>query len=137
MNAPVPSLNRPQAATDRNARIGLAFGLLAYALWGVLPIYFKALPGVPAIDIVADLVSWWRPCRGVCVAVTRGWSQIAEGLRDRRTLSLLLGTSGLIAVNWLIYVYAVTSGHILAGSLGYYLNPLMNIMLGRFILKER
>ena len=137
MNAPSPSLNEPLAAADRNARIGLAFGLLAYALWGVLPVYFKSLTGVPAIDIVAHRIVWSLLFLAVLVAVTRGWSQISEGLRDRRTLHLLLITSALIAINWLLYVYAVTSGHILAGSLGYYLNPLMNIMLGRFILKER
>src|SRR5687767_5864826 len=120
MNAPAPSLKRPLTAADRNARIGLAFGLLAYALWGVLPIYFKALPGVPAIDIVAHRIVWSLPFLALLVAVTRGSGQIVEGLRDRRTLMLLLATSALIAVNWLIYVYAVTSGHILAGSLGYY-----------------
>ena len=58
MNAPAPSLDQPLAAADRTARIGLAFGLLAYALWGVLPIYFKALAGVPAIDIVAHRIVW-------------------------------------------------------------------------------
>ena len=137
MNSPSPPLDRPLAAADRTARIGLAFGLLAYALWGVLPIYFKALAEVPAIDIVAHRIVWSLLFLCVLVAVTRGWNQIAGGLRDRRTLSLLLVTSALIAVNWLLYVYAVTSGHILAGSLGYYLNPLMNIVLGRFILKER
>ena len=136
MNAPAPSLKRPLTAADRTARAGLAFGLLAYALWGVLPIYFKALPGVPAIDIVAHRIVWSLPFLALLVAITRGWGQITEGLRDRRTLGLLLATSALIAVNWLIYVYAVTSGHILAGSLGYYLNPLMNIMMGRFLLKE-
>lgn len=135
MNAPIPPLKQTLEA-DRSARVGLAFGLLAYAVWGVLPIYFKALPGVPAIDIVAHRIIWSLPFLAALVAVTRGWGQISVGLRDRRTLSLLLGTSVLIAINWLIYVYAVTSGHILAGSLGYYLNPLMNIMLGRFILKE-
>ena len=110
---------------------------MAYALWGVLPIYFKALAGVPAIDIVAHRIVWSLLFLAFLVAVTRGWSQVSEGLRDRHTLRLLLVTSALIAINWLLYVYAVTSGHILAGSLGYYLNPLMNIMLGRFILKER
>ena len=136
MNAPSPSLNTPLEA-DRTARIGLAFGLLAYALWGVLPIYFKALPGVPSIDIVAHRILWSLPFLAVLVAVTRGWAQIAEGLRNRRTVRLLVASSALIAINWLLYVYAVTSDHILAGSLGYYLNPLMNIMLGRFILKEQ
>jgi chloramphenicol-sensitive protein RarD len=136
MNAPSPALDRPLAAADRTARIGLAFGLLAYALWGVLPIYFKALAGVPAIDIVAHRIVWSLLVLAALLGLTRGWNQVSTALRDRRTLRLLTLTALLIGVNWLLYVYAINSGHILAGSLGYYLNPLANILLGRFILKE-
>lgn len=119
------------------ARAGLVFGLLAYGLWGVLPIYFKQLAGVSPLDIVAHRIVWSLLFLAALLAVMRGWGQVRTAIRDRKTLVLLLATSVLIAVNWLLYVYAVTSGHILAGSLGYYLNPLMNIVLGRFILKER
>lgn len=126
----------PRPSDDRD-RAGLIFGLLAYGLWGVLPIYFKQLAAVSAIDIVAHRVVWSLFFLAVLLAVIRGWGQVLTALRDRKTLVLLLATSVLIAINWLIYVYAVTSGHILAGSLGYYLNPLMNIVLGRFILMER
>ena len=127
---------QPSAAGDR-ARAGLVFGLFAYGLWGVLPIYFKWLDGISPIDIVAHRVIWSLLFLAALVVATRGWSQIRTALRDRRTIALLLATSVLIAINWLLYVYAVVSGHILAGSLGYYLNPLMNIVLGRFILHER
>lgn len=127
----------PQSAADDRAKAGLAFGLLAYALWGVLPIYFKQLAAVSALDIVAHRIVWSLLFLALLLALTRGWNQVGTALRDRRTLVLLVATSVLIAINWLLYVYAVTSGHILAGSLGYYLNPLMNILLGRFILKER
>ena len=127
----------PQSAADDQARAGLLFGLLAYGLWGVLPIYFKQLAEVSPLDIVAHRIVWSLLFLAVLVAVTRSWSQVRRGIRDRRTMGLLLATSVLIAINWLLYVYAVVSGHILAGSLGYYLNPLMNILLGRFILKER
>lgn len=133
-------MNRVQApaeTADNHAKAGLAFGLFAYGLWGVLPVYFKQLAAVSPLDIVAHRVVWSLLFLGVLLAATGGWSQVRAGLRDRRTLFLLLTTSVLIAVNWLLYVYAVTSGHILAGSLGYYLNPLMNIVLGRFILTER
>jgi len=126
----------PRAGSDP-ARAGLIFGLLAYGFWGVLPIYFKQLSGVSPLDIVAHRIVWSLLFLMILLAATRGWKQVQEGIRDRRTMGLLLSTSLLIAVNWLLYVYAVTSGHILAGSLGYYLNPLMNILLGRFILKER
>ena len=124
-------------ASDRMARAGLAYGLLAYGLWGVLPIYFKQLASVSALDIVAHRIVWSLLFLAALLAITRGWGQVRTALRHRQTVYLLLATSVLIGVNWLLYVYAVTSGHILAGSLGYYLNPLMNIVLGRFILKER
>ena len=130
--APAP----PRAAVDP-ARAGLIFGLLAYGLWGVLPVYFKQLAAVSPIDIVAHRILWSLLFLFLLLAATRGWNQVRAGIRDRRTMGLLLATSLLIAINWLLYVYAVTSGHILAGSLGYYLNPLMNILLGRFILQER
>jgi chloramphenicol-sensitive protein RarD len=127
----------PPSAASEQARTGLVYGLFAYALWGILPIYFKLLADVSAIDIVAHRIAWSLLFLAVLLAVTRGWTQVRAGLKDRRTVMLLLSSAALIAVNWLLYVYAVTSGHILAGSLGYYLNPLMNILLGRFILKER
>jgi len=122
---------------DDRARAGLAFGLLAYLFWGILPIYFKQLAAVSALDIVAHRIIWSLVFLGLLLAVTGGWKQVRTGIKDRRTVVLLLTTSVLIAANWLLYVFAVTSGHILAGSLGYYLNPLMNIVLGRLILKER
>ena len=125
----------PQA--DRDMRRGFAFGVAAYGLWGILPIYFKAIAAVAAVDIVAHRVLWSLPFLALLLFVSRGWGEVAQAIRRRRTLLLLLVTAVLIAINWLLYVYAVTSGHILAGSLGYYLNPLVNVLLGRFILKER
>ena len=127
----------PTRAAVDPARAGLVYGLLAYGLWGVLPIYFKLIAEVSAIDIVAHRIAWSLLFLGVLLAITKGWAQVRTGLKDRRTVLLLLSSAALIAINWLLYVYAVTGGHILAGSLGYYLNPLMNILLGRFILKER
>lgn len=113
------------------------FGVAAYALWGVLPIYFKALTGVSPIDIVAHRIVWSLLFLGLLLLATRGWGEVRQAVRSRGTLLLLVTTAVLIAINWLLYVYAVTSGQILAGSLGYYLNPLANVLLGRFILKER
>lgn len=117
-------------------RSGLAFGIGAYGLWGLLPIYFKLLQAVPSVAIVAHRIVWSLLALGLLVGVARGWGEIRSALRHRPTLKLLVTTSVLIAINWLVYVYAVNSGHILAGSLGYYLNPLANILLGYFVLKE-
>jgi chloramphenicol-sensitive protein RarD len=118
-------------------RTGFVLGLLAYALWGVLPIYFKMLSGVPAFDIVAHRVLWSLPFLALLIALSRGWPKLTEAVLQRRTVAILFLTALLIGGNWLLYVYSVTSGHILAASFGYYLNPLANVLLGRFVLKER
>lgn len=113
------------------------FGLLAYALWGVLPLYFKAIAAVPAFDIVAHRILWSLPFLALLIALSRGWPKVRQAISQPRTMATLTVTALLIGGNWLLYVYAVTSGHILAASFGYYLNPLANVLLGRFILHER
>ena len=125
-----------EAAAHR-ARAGLLYGLAAYGLWGVMPIYFKWLKAVPSIDIVAHRIIWSLVALAILATLAGAWDQVRTAIRHRRTLAILLVTAVLIGTNWLLYVYAINSGHILAGSLGYYLNPLANILLGRFILKER
>lgn len=118
-------------------RRGFWFGVGAYGLWGVLPIYFKAIDGVGSIDIVAHRVLWSIPFLLLLLFTLGGASELGRVLRKPRTIGLLAVTAVLIATNWLLYVYAVVSGHILAGSLGYYLNPLVNVLMGRLILKEK
>jgi chloramphenicol-sensitive protein RarD len=120
-----------------HSRTGLALGLLAYALWGVLPLYFKAIAAVPPFDIVAHRVLWSLPLLVLLITLSRSWPKLLSAIDDRRTLAILLATAALIAGNWLLYVYAVNSGHLLAASFGYYLNPLANVLLGRFVLKEK
>ena len=129
MNAVSPRPNRAD-------RVGFLLGIGAYATWGVLPIYFKLVRAIPPVTIVAQRLVWSFVVLIVLVSLTRGWAAIRAALANRRTLAILAVTSGLIAINWLLYVYAVNNGHILAGSLGYYLNPIANILLGRFLLKE-
>ena len=135
-------MNAPQAAPSKSAehhasRRGFLFGVLAYALWGVLPLYFKALGQVPAVDIVAHRILWSLPFLASLIALANGWGAVRAVLRSPRTVAVLALTALVIGINWLLYVYAVTSGHILAASFGYYLNPLANVLLGRFVLRER
>jgi chloramphenicol-sensitive protein RarD len=137
MNAPATrSRNRPHAL-EPHARSGFLLGLAAYGLWGVLPIYFKLLAGIPPVDIVAHRILWSLPFLAILLAIGRGWTKVRAALSHGKTLSVLTLTALLIGGNWLLYVYAVTSGHILAASFGYYLNPLANVLLGRFVLHER
>ncbi|MFL6734407.1 MAG: EamA family transporter RarD [Sphingomicrobium sp.] len=117
-------------------RTGFIFGIAAYGCWGFLPVYFKQIPDVPAVDVVAHRVIWSIPLLLALLAFTSKLGELADSIRQKRLLGLLALTAVLIAVNWLLYIYAITHGHILAGSLGYYLNPLMNVLLGRFVLKE-
>ena len=137
MNAPEhPGTARLEEA-HRHSRRGFVFGTAAYALWGFLPIYFHLLKGVGSVDIVAHRVLWSLPFLALLIVLGKGWDKIRAALAHPRTLGILTFTALLIAGNWLLYVYAVTSGHILASSFGYYLNPLANVLLGRFILRER
>jgi chloramphenicol-sensitive protein RarD len=103
----------------------------------VLPIYFKQLTSIPSTDIVIHRILWSLPLLALLLTLTGHWRQVRSAVQDRKTLGLLIVTAVLIAGNWLLYVYAVNSGRILAGSLGYYLNPLANVLLGWLILKEK
>ena len=116
---------------------GFFYGLGAYFLWGVMPIYFKLIPSVSAFAIVAHRIVWSLPFLAVLILVSRGASKFAPILRNPRTLGVLLVSAVLIGVNWVLYTWSVVSGHILAASFGYYLNPLANVLLGRFVLGER
>src|SRR3954454_23580968 len=137
MNAPespkVAAARMPHQATRR----GFAFGVAAYGLWGVLPIYFKLLETLPAFDIVAHRVVWSIPFLAVLLTVAGGWGEVRAAAANRKTLGTLTLTALLIGGNWLLYVYAVNSGPLLAASFGYYLNPLANVLLGRFVLHEK
>lgn len=112
-------------------------GLGAYILWGVLPLYFKALVNVGATQIVAHRILWSILFLGLLATFWRKWPRIRAALASRRIALTLLLTAILIGINWLVYIYAVVSGHVLEGSLGYYLNPLVNVLLGVFLLKEK
>lgn len=133
MNAP----ESPKAAAARkHGSGGFLLGLTAYGLWGILPIYFNALRAIPPVDIVAHRVLWSLPFLALLITVSGGWKKVRAATTMPRTVGILFLTAILIGTNWLLYVYAVTSGHILAASFGYYLNPLANVLLGRFVLRE-
>lgn len=119
------------------ARAGLLYGLGAYAIWGVLPLYFKLLAEASATEIVAHRIVWSLVFLAALATLWRRWGAIRAAFLSKRVMAALLLTSALIAANWLIYIWAVINGHVLEGSLGYYLNPLVNVLLGVAILKER
>ena len=116
---------------------GLALGISAYALWGVLPLYLHLLKGVPALQVLAHRVLWSLLLLAVIVIVLRKGSAILAAGRQRRTLLLLVASAGLIAINWTVYIWSVQNDHVLEASLGYFINPLVNVALGVAILGER
>lgn len=137
MNATQARPRNAIAHFNNHPRAGFTLGLAAYGLWGVLPIYFEAIRAVPAVDIVAHRVLWSLPFLAVLVFLGGGWPKVSAAISRPKTVGMLVATAILIGTNWLLYVYAVTSGHILAASFGYYLNPLVNVLLGRFVLREK
>ncbi len=111
-------------------------GVSAYVLWGLLPLYLKLLKDVPALQVLSHRVVWSLLLLGVIVIALGRLRGIAAAARGR-TLLLLVASASLIAVNWLVYIWAVQHGHVLEASLGYFINPLVNVALGVAVLGER
>lgn len=118
-------------------RAGIIFGLTAYLIWGLMPLYFKLLQRVSPVEIVAHRIVWSVLLLGLLVTLWRRWPAIRAAATTGKVLATLLLTALLIAVNWLVYIYAIVSDHVLEGSLGYYLNPLVNVLFGVAFLKEK
>lgn len=118
-------------------RAGVAFALAAFLSWGFVPAYFKQLSDVPAVEVLAHRIVWSVLFLAAYIALRDSFAATRETLRDRRLLGGLALSGMLVAVNWLIFVWAVANDHILATSLGYFINPLMNVVLGMCFLGER
>jgi chloramphenicol-sensitive protein RarD len=131
-------LRRGTGSHDRaEQRKGLLFGLGAYGSWGLLPLYLKALAAASPVEILCHRVLWAQLF--LIAIVWRGGRlpELRAAFRPSRTLATLGLTTILIALNWLLYIWAIVSGHVLEASLGYYINPLVNVLLGVLVLKER
>jgi chloramphenicol-sensitive protein RarD len=109
----------------------------AFGLWGVLPLYWKQLEGIAATELIAHRVVWSLVLLMVLVRMRGRGPQFRAAVRDGRTVGLYALSAALIGGNWLLFVWAVNSGQILESSLGYFLNPLFNVALGFFLLRER
>lgn len=126
-----------RAGDASGVRLGLICGFAAYGLWGLFPIYIKELTAVPPLEIVAHRIVWSVPF-GALILSTRGqWREALAAFASLRVVGLLAIAALLIAINWLVYVWAVTNDHVLQASLGYYINPLVFIAAGVFILREK
>lgn len=136
--SPAALLYAPRMNDDRSrTRSGLLLGLGAYLLWGVLPIYFKAISHVSATEIVAHRVLWSLLFLAVLAFFAKRWRLAGAAVRNPKVIGILTLTAALIGTNWVVWIWAVVNGHVLEGSLGYYLNPLVNVLLGVALLGER
>jgi chloramphenicol-sensitive protein RarD len=118
-------------------RTGITAGLAAYAVWGVFPLYFPLLEPAGGVEIVAHRVVWSLAFVALLLTVLRRWAQVLAVLRDRRSVLVLGAAAVLIAANWLVFVYGVNSGHVVETSLGYFINPLVSVLLGVVFFAER
>lgn len=117
-------------------RRALAAGLSGYLIWGVSPLFFQAIGFAGALEIVLHRVVWAVPLLLIALMISGKVRQAFAALKDHRTLFTLLGTAALISVNWWVFIGAVNTGHVLQASLGYYINPLMSVAVGVFVLRE-
>jgi chloramphenicol-sensitive protein RarD len=118
-------------------RLGTAAGLSAYLMWGCFPLYFPLLEPAGGVEIVAHRVVWSLLFIALLLTALRRWSLVRAAVTDLRTLLVLAGASVLIAANWLVFVYGVNSGHVVETSLGYFINPLVSVLLGVVVFSER
>ena len=116
---------------------GFALALGAYLIWGLLPFYMKAVAHIPAAEVVAHRVIWSLPIGALLLARSGRLGTVIAALRDGRMLLRVVPAAVLITINWLTYVWAIAVGRALETALGYYINPLVSILVGALLLRER
>jgi len=123
--------------TRSDTVLGVVYAASAFLIWGISPIYWKALRAVPAFEIILHRMVWSFFFLVPLILVMRRWTDFIDALKNYRTLLTLLFTALIIGANWLLYIWAVNNDNLLQASLGYYINPLVNVVLGMVFLKER
>lgn len=116
---------------------GLPHAIGAYLVWGFMPLYLLLVSAVPPFEYVGWRILWTIPFCLLIVAVRNQWQEVRFALSDRKALTTLFASASLIGANWFIYIWAIQEGHVYAASIGYYLNPLFNVLLGTWLLGER
>jgi chloramphenicol-sensitive protein RarD len=132
-----PAVTSPLPRKNEDSARGFAFALSAYALWGVLPLYLKAMQHIPAAEVIAHRVIWSVPLAGAVLILLGRTAELRAAIRSPRMLGMAAVTAAVLSVNWGIYVWAVQAGHALDAALGYYINPLFSVLLGALLLGER
>lgn len=122
---------------QQDAKKGILLAISAYTMWGIAPIYFKALGAVSALEILSHRVVWSFVLLAVLIHLGRRWRSVVGVVHTPRKFWLLVVTALLVGGNWLIFIWSINANHMLDASLGYYINPLLNVLLGMLFLGER
>jgi chloramphenicol-sensitive protein RarD len=116
---------------------GALYAALAFALWGIFPLYFRQIATVPSGEILIHRIVWSLVFVVIVLTMRRQWAWLKPVLRQPRVLAAFTASAVLLSTNWLIYIWAVNNGHVIDSSLGYFINPLVNVLLGYTVLHER
>lgn len=119
------------------AQVGVICAIAAYSMWGIAPVYFKQLIVLPAAEILMHRVIWSALLLIGLIAALKQWPKVIAAFKNKRVMQILFVAGLLLGANWLLFIWAINNDHILDASLGYYINPLINIFLGRLFLGER
>lgn len=125
------------AEETRDAKVGVLYALASYLWWGFVPLYFSLVRHVPPLEVVGHRIVWCIVFLLVVLLAQRRGREIIAAFTHRRSLTLLACGALVIGINWFVFIYAVTTEQVLQASLGYYMNPLVNILLGFTVLGER
>ena len=125
------------SAPPLQSRSGILYAIAAYGLWGILPLYFLLLLPSGAFEVVAFRILMSLVFCALLLTVTRAWRRFGELLRDRRTVLFMALAAVAIYVNWQVYIFAALNGHVIEGSLGYFINPIVTVLLGVLVLREK
>lgn len=117
--------------------MGAAYALGAFFLWGISPLYFKAVDQVPIFEVLAHRILWSVIFLFLLLTAGRRWALLRAALREPRTLTMLMLSTLVVSVNWFFFIWAIANDRVLESSLGYYINPLVNVLLGTIFLRER
>jgi chloramphenicol-sensitive protein RarD len=129
---PAPALRRASPA-----RVGVVAGLSAYLAWGFIALFFKLLTHVPPVVVLSHRIVWSAVFVGAILTVQGRWGDVAAALRSRRGMTILAGSTVMIAANWFVFLWAVTNRQVVQAGLGYFINPLVSVLLGMIFLRER
>ncbi|CAH1607121.1 putative transporter RarD [Vibrio jasicida] len=122
---------------EQRSRQGILLAVGAYTMWGIAPIYFKSIAEVSPLEILSHRVFWSFFLLAALLHFGRQWRSVRDIIKNKTKMMYLISTAILVGANWLIFIWAVTSNHMLDASLGYYINPLINVLLGMVFLGER